>query len=195
MLRRALPEARILVMGPTERGRRRARGAARADRRPRRRDPGRRPRPSQARLRDGTLGTRRAAAAARERRRAHDASRDRRRRLRASQRSSSTRFRAATEPYAHLTRHAANSAAALRIPEARFDAARCGIALYGISPFNTDPGGGRAPPGARMAQPSRAGAPPPARREHRLRPPLRRSTNRPGSASSRSATPTASGAT
>ena len=49
------------------------------------------------------------------------------------------RFRAATEPYAHLTRHAANSAAALRIPEARFDAARCGIALYGISPFDTDP--------------------------------------------------------
>ncbi len=48
-------------------------------------------------------------------------------------------FRTATEPYAHLTRHAANSAAALRIPDARFDAARCGIALYGISPFNTDP--------------------------------------------------------
>jgi alanine racemase len=49
------------------------------------------------------------------------------------------RFRAATEPYAHLTRHLANSAAALRIPPARFDAARCGIALYGISPFGTDP--------------------------------------------------------
>jgi alanine racemase len=49
------------------------------------------------------------------------------------------RFREATELYAHLTRHAANSAAALRIPEARFDAARCGIALYGISPFDTDP--------------------------------------------------------
>jgi alanine racemase len=49
------------------------------------------------------------------------------------------RFRAATEPYAHLTRHLANSAAALRIPPARFDAARCGIALYGISPFDTDP--------------------------------------------------------
>ena len=49
------------------------------------------------------------------------------------------RFRAATEPYSHLTRHIANSAAALRLPEARFDAARCGIALYGISPFNSDP--------------------------------------------------------
>jgi alanine racemase len=49
------------------------------------------------------------------------------------------RFREATEPYAHLTRHLANSAAALRLPDARFDAARCGIALYGISPFNADP--------------------------------------------------------
>jgi alanine racemase len=49
------------------------------------------------------------------------------------------RFREATEAYVHLTRHLANSAAALQIPEARFDAARCGIALYGISPFNTDP--------------------------------------------------------
>jgi alanine racemase len=49
------------------------------------------------------------------------------------------RFREATEPYAHLTRHLANSAAALRLPDGRFDAARCGIALYGISPFDTDP--------------------------------------------------------
>jgi alanine racemase len=49
------------------------------------------------------------------------------------------RFREATEPYSHLTRHLANSAAALRLPDTRFDAARCGIALYGISPFNTDP--------------------------------------------------------
>ena len=31
------------------------------------------------------------------------------------------------------------SAAALRIPEARFDAGRCGIALYGVSPFGADP--------------------------------------------------------
>jgi alanine racemase len=49
------------------------------------------------------------------------------------------RFREATEPHAHLTRHIANSAAALQLPDARFDAARCGIALYGISPFNRDP--------------------------------------------------------
>ena len=49
------------------------------------------------------------------------------------------RFREATQAYSHLTRHLANSAAALRYPSARFDAARCGIALYGLSPFGTDP--------------------------------------------------------
>ena len=49
------------------------------------------------------------------------------------------RFETATREFARLERHAANSAAALRIPEARFDAARCGIALYGLSPFGTDP--------------------------------------------------------
>ena len=49
------------------------------------------------------------------------------------------RFRAATEPYADLMRHVANSAAALRLPSARFDAARCGVALYGLSPFGENP--------------------------------------------------------
>ncbi len=49
------------------------------------------------------------------------------------------RFEEATASFAHLTRHAANSAAALRLPESRLDAARCGIALYGLSPFRTDP--------------------------------------------------------
>ena len=50
------------------------------------------------------------------------------------------RFREATAPYAGYTRHLANSAAALRLPSARFDAARCGIAVYGLSPFGGDPG-------------------------------------------------------
>jgi alanine racemase len=50
------------------------------------------------------------------------------------------RFREATEPYRDLTRHLANSAGALRFPDARFDAARCGVAIYGLSPFGTDPG-------------------------------------------------------
>jgi alanine racemase len=49
------------------------------------------------------------------------------------------RFAAATAGFAELTRHLANSAAALRYPAARFDAARCGIALYGISPFGEAP--------------------------------------------------------
>ncbi len=49
-------------------------------------------------------------------------------------------FREATEPYRHLTRHLANSAGALRFPDARFDAARCGVAIYGLSPFGDAPG-------------------------------------------------------
>ena len=49
------------------------------------------------------------------------------------------RFADATAGLAPLTRHIANSAGALRYPSARFDAVRCGIALYGISPFGTDP--------------------------------------------------------
>jgi alanine racemase len=49
------------------------------------------------------------------------------------------RFRTATAEFTHITRHAANSAATLRLPESHFDAVRCGVALYGLSPFNTDP--------------------------------------------------------
>jgi alanine racemase len=49
------------------------------------------------------------------------------------------RFEEATADFAHLIRHVANSAAALRIPESHFDAVRCGIALYGLSPFGEPP--------------------------------------------------------
>jgi alanine racemase len=49
------------------------------------------------------------------------------------------RFRAATDGLGEVVRHAANSAGALRFPEARFDAVRVGGALYGMSPFNVDP--------------------------------------------------------
>jgi alanine racemase len=49
------------------------------------------------------------------------------------------RFEQATAPYPHLIRHVANSAAALRIPESHFDAARCGVAIYGLSPFGEPP--------------------------------------------------------
>jgi alanine racemase len=51
------------------------------------------------------------------------------------------RFRVASDGFSGVIRHAANSAGALRFPEARFDAVRCGIALYGLSPFGTDPAG------------------------------------------------------
>jgi alanine racemase len=54
---------------------------------------------------------------------------------------------AAFEPWAERMRegrpelvvHAANSAAALREPRARFDMVRCGIAIYGMDPFGRDP--------------------------------------------------------
>jgi len=50
------------------------------------------------------------------------------------------RFLAATATCdGRLTRHAANSAAALTLPASRLDAARCGIALYGIDPLGADP--------------------------------------------------------
>jgi len=49
------------------------------------------------------------------------------------------RFREATADLGALTRHLANSAGTLRYPDACFDAVRCGIAVYGISPFGTDP--------------------------------------------------------
>jgi alanine racemase len=49
------------------------------------------------------------------------------------------RFQQATAAFPNLIRHAANSAAALRLPESHLDAARCGIALYGLSPFGEDP--------------------------------------------------------
>jgi alanine racemase len=38
-----------------------------------------------------------------------------------------------------LIAHAANSAAALREPAAHFDLVRCGVAIYGLDPFQRDP--------------------------------------------------------
>jgi alanine racemase len=49
------------------------------------------------------------------------------------------RFEAATAGYGNVIRHVANSAATLRIPESHLDAARCGVALYGMSPFGEPP--------------------------------------------------------
>ena len=49
------------------------------------------------------------------------------------------RFSAIAARHPGLTRHLANSAGILRYPAARFDAGRAGIALYGLSPFGSDP--------------------------------------------------------
>src|SRR5262245_11020683 len=49
------------------------------------------------------------------------------------------RFREATQGLDGVVRHLANSAGTLRYPDAAFDAVRCGIALYGISPFGASP--------------------------------------------------------
>ena len=83
------------------------------------------------------------------------------------------RFREATDAYSSLTRHIANSAAALRLPSARFDACRCGIALYGLSPVGGDPADDGLEPVLGWRSELRAGQA--ARRggEHRLRPAVR----------------------
>jgi alanine racemase len=59
------------------------------------------------------------------------------------------RFEAATAGHENMIRHVANSAAALRIPESHLDAARCGVALYGMSPFGEPPAVDRLEPALR----------------------------------------------
>jgi alanine racemase len=49
------------------------------------------------------------------------------------------RFAELAAEFPPCPRHLANSAAALRAPETHFDAARCGIAVYGVSPSDDDP--------------------------------------------------------
>jgi alanine racemase len=46
---------------------------------------------------------------------------------------------AAKAEHEGLVAHAANSAAVLREPRAHFDMARCGVAIYGLDPFQADP--------------------------------------------------------
>jgi alanine racemase len=48
-------------------------------------------------------------------------------------------FAAVAERFPGATRHIANSAATLSIPESHLDAVRCGVAVYGLSPFGRDP--------------------------------------------------------
>jgi alanine racemase len=49
------------------------------------------------------------------------------------------RFAAVCERFPECPRHISNSAAALRVAGARWDAVRCGIAVLGLSPFATSP--------------------------------------------------------
>jgi alanine racemase len=49
------------------------------------------------------------------------------------------RFAELAERFPPCPRHLANSAGALHFPAARFDAVRCGIAVYGLSPTGADP--------------------------------------------------------
>ncbi|MDX6593060.1 MAG: alanine racemase [Gaiellales bacterium] len=49
------------------------------------------------------------------------------------------RFAAISERFPPCPRHVANSAAALSEPASFHDAVRCGVAIYGLSPFGEDP--------------------------------------------------------
>ena len=70
--------------------------------------------------------------------------------------------------------HAANSAATLAEPAARLDMVRCGVAIYGLDPFQRDPAEQGLEPALELrsylaeVKPLRGGG------ERRLRPPLRR---------------------
>jgi alanine racemase len=48
-------------------------------------------------------------------------------------------FASVAKRFPRAVKHVANSAATLAFPAARFDAVRCGVALYGLSPFGGDP--------------------------------------------------------
>ena len=76
--------------------------------------------------------------------------------------------RGAADPRRQLGGHAA------AIPESRFDMVRCGIAIYGMDPFQRDPAEPRARARARARELRRGGQADRAGRERGLRPPLRR---------------------
>jgi alanine racemase len=58
---------------------------------------------------------------------------------------------ALAEAHPGVLAHAANSAAALREPAARFDIVRCGIAIYGMDPFHRDPATHRLEPALELS--------------------------------------------
>ena len=120
------------------------------------RHPGGRRRAREARHGHGPLGRVGAAGADAGRRRRDDAPRDCRQRPglrpradRAVSRGDRLRSRTSRATSRTAPRRS-------RLPESRFDAARCGIALYGLSPFGADPAERRPRAGARLDDRDRA---------------------------------------
>ena len=97
-------------------------------------------------------------------------------------------LRAPHPPHREQRRHAA-------LPAAHLDAVRCGIALYGISPFGTDPAADGLRPALRWESDGRAREDARSRARARATADASSPRSRRGSASSRSATRTAFGAT
>ncbi len=99
------------------------------------------------------------------------------------------RFAQVAASFPPAPRHVANSAATLRAPSARYDAVRCGIALYGVSPFEGDPAADGLRPALRVtSRVARGDVQPGESSGYGRRLVARRGD---GSRSSRSATPTA----
>ena len=97
------------------------------------------------------------------------------------------------ERHGEVMAHAANSAATLRDPAAHFDMVRCGVAIYGLDPFQEDPAAHGLEPALELSsyvaavkrfEPGRAratgGAGPP--RSRRWSPPCRSATATAGGA-------------
>ena len=79
------------------------------------------------------------------------------------------RFAALADRFPACPRHIANSAAVLRHPEAGFDTVRCGIAVYGLSPFAGDPAADGLQPALRLESFVRRREAACGRRERRVR--------------------------
>ena len=154
------------------------------------------PRPPQARHRHGALGPVRAPVADARRRRADDAPRDRRHRPRVRARADRALPRGDRAVLAAPD-------AARRQQRRRASLARVSLRRRALRDRALRPVAVRRRPGAPTASSRRCAGEPSSRRSKLLRagestglrPPLRRRASRPGSASSRSATRTASGAT
>ena len=194
-LRRELPEARILVMGPTRARSREAREARLELTVPR---DGEIPATIPVHLKldsgMGRWGLAELARAARERRRSDDASRDRRQRPRIRANTRSSVSGSTTAPYAAPHAPAANSAAALRSPRrtsTRRVAASRSTASRRSTPIRLTTAYDPRSPGRAISRRFASSRPARAPATDAASSP----SDRRGSASSRSATQTASGAT